>query len=329
MNEFEIIVNERTGTSLQAGEAETLQVNVGALCNQACTHCHLDASPSRVETMGWPVMERVVGLAQELSCRLVDITGGAPELNPQLPRFIEALGSTGITIQVRTNLSVLAEPGMEQLPALYRRHGVHLVASMPCYLEENVTAQRGPGCYEKSVAAIRTLNDLGYGADPKLPLDLVYNPSGASLPPAQISLEADYKRELRERFGVQFTRLLVITNMPIGRFKSGLVASGGYDTYLSLLEASFNPATVADVMCRHQVSVGWDGTLYDCDFNLALGLSVDQGAPNHIMVKKLTTLAGRRIVTGTHCFGCTAGSGSSCSGALIANENMVDQAGVG
>ena len=329
MNDFERALADTTGTALLAGEVRTLQVNVGALCNQACTHCHLDASPSRVEVMGWPVMNRIVELARDLDCRLVDITGGAPELNPELPRFIEALRSVGVRIQVRTNLSVLAEPGMEQIPVLYHRLGVHLVASMPCYLEENVRAQRGRGCYEQSVAVIRTLNELGYGTDPRLPLDLVYNPGAPTLPPQQASLEADYKRELWERFGIQFTRLLVITNMPIGRFKDGLVASGGYEAYLSLLKTSFNSATVAAVMCRHQVSVGWDGSMYDCDFNLALGLTVGHGAPNHIQEEELGPLTGRRIVTGTHCFGCTAGSGSSCSGALIPGETTAHKASVG
>ncbi len=278
--------------------------------------------------MGWPVMERIVEMSSDLGCRLVDITGGAPELNPDLPPFIKALRLTGVIIQVRTNLSVLAEPGMERFPDLYRRNNVHLVASMPCYLEENVRAQRGPGCYEKSVAVIRSLNELGYGTDPDLPLDLVYNPGGAVLPPSQNALEADYKRELKERFGVCFTRLLVITNMPIGRFKDGLVASGGYDNYLSLLQTSFNPATVSDVMCRHQVSIRWDGIIYDCDFNLALGLSVGHGAPDHIEGEGLKTLSGRRIVTGPHCFGCTAGSGSSCAGALIGGEDVNEQARV-
>jgi radical SAM/Cys-rich protein len=215
------------------------------------------------------------------------------------------------------NLTVLLEPGMEEIPELFRDHKIRLVASMPCYLEENVCAQRGKGAYEKSIEAIKRLNALGYGSNPDLPLNLVYNPAGAFLPPSQSALEEDYRRELGNRFGITFTRLLTITNMPLGRFRMQLHHQKQEGNYIELLRKSFNPQTVEGLMCRHQLSVGWEGTLYDCDFNLALRLPVDHGAPDHIISFDLIDLTKRRIVTGDHCFGCTAGSGSSCSGALV------------
>jgi radical SAM/Cys-rich protein len=223
----------------------------------------------------------------------------------------------GHSVQVRTNLTVLLEPGMEKMPKFYRRHKIQLVASLPCYLEENVCAQRGKGVYEKSITALKQLNTLGYGIDPDLPLNLVYNPGGPFLPPLQTSLEKDYRSELGRRFGITFTHLLTITNMPLGRFQMDLYQKGQENNYLDLLRKSFNPETLAGLMCRHQISVGWDGRLYDCDFNLALGLPVNHGAPDHIESFRVSDLNLRRIVTGEHCFGCTAGAGSSCRGALV------------
>jgi radical SAM/Cys-rich protein len=266
--------------------------------------------------MDWPTMERVLGAARLIHPGLVDITGGAPELNPNLRRFILALGEEGIPAQVRTNLTVLLEPGQEDTPAFFRANGVRLVASMPCYLSENVEAQRGEGVYDRSVEAIRLLNGLGYGVDADLPLNLVYNPGGPTLPAPQEQLEADYRRELGERFDIRFTNLLTITNMPIGRFRTQLKTENRLSEYVQLLREAFNPRTVEGVMCRTQLSVAWDGTLYDCDFNLALGMPVDHGAPDHIRDFSPEALASRRIVTGEHCFGCTAGCGSSCAGAL-------------
>jgi radical SAM/Cys-rich protein len=209
------------------------------------------------------------------------------------------------------------EPGLGEIPKFFRDHQVQLVASLPCYLEENVRAQRGKGVYEKSMEAIRRLNALGYGSEPNLPLNLVYNPGGPSLPPPQSALEEDYRRELRSRFGIIFSRLFTITNVPLGRFRVELSRQNQERDYLHLLRESFNRKTVAGLMCRHQISVGWDGTLYDCDFNLALGLPVNHGAPDHIQSFKPSALMKRRIVTGEHCFACTAGSGSSCGGALV------------
>ncbi len=262
-------------------------------------------------------MQLVVEASKRVHCKLIDLTGGAPELNPHFRRFVKALCQEGHRVQVRTNLTVLSEPGMEELPEFFRKHQIQLVASMPCYLEENVCAQRGKGVYERSIAAIKRLNALGYGSNPELTLNLVYNPGGPFLPPPQLVLEEDYRRELGQRFGITFTRLLTITNMPLGRFRTELIRKKEEENYLRLLRESFNPQTVTELMCRHQLNVGWDGTLYDCDFNLALGLSVNHGAPDHIQSFRLEDLWKRRIVTGEHCFACTAGFGSSCGGALV------------
>jgi len=304
-----------TGSVLHAEALEIVQVNVGRRCNQACTHCHMEASPQRSEVMAWPVMERVAAVAVEVAPVRVDLTGGAPELHPHLPELIRVLRSREIPVQVRTNLTALLEEG-EALARFLRDQQVRLVASLPCYLEENVRAQRGPEAYAKSIRAITLLNELGYGRDPALGLDLVYNPAGPFLPPDQARLEADYRRELSSRFGIVFTRLLTITNMPVGRFWASLRRAGEQERYLSLLREAFNPRTLAGLMCRRQVSVGWDGRIYDCDFNLALGLPVDHGAAAALESFDAAALARRRIVTGEHCFGCTAGAGSSCGGAL-------------
>jgi len=316
MGDFDARVLRETGDVLRCVRIETVQVNVGLKCNQQCVHCHLGCSPDRAEMMDWATMKRIVRVAADLRCSLVDVTGGAPELNPHLREFIPALRDGGHPVQVRTNLTVLLEPELNGMPAFYCDYGVRLVASLPCYQEQNVRAQRGPGVYERSVEALRRLNGLGYGSDPSLPLDLVYNPVGPFLPPEQTALETDYRRELNSRFGIAFRKLLTITNMPIGRYAAVLRRQEEERDYCRLLEASFNPRTVEHLMCRHQISIGWDGRLYDCDFNLALGLPVDHGAPSHINDFAGEALATRRIVTGGHCFGCTAGSGSSCKGAL-------------
>ncbi len=262
-------------------------------------------------------MEAVLETARNIGCGLVDLTGGAPELNPFFRKFVKSLSEAGLRVQVRTNLTILLEPGMKELPAFLRDHNVQLVASLPCYLEENVCVQRGERVYARSIEALRRLNKAGYGRDEGLTINLVYNPVGAFLPPQQSVLEEDYRRELQTRFGLEFNRLLTITNMPLGRFRNKLRLENREQEYLNLLRVAFNPETLESLMCRHQISVGWDGTLYDCDFNLALGYSVNHGAPNHIRSFKPELLAGRRIVTAEHCFGCTAGAGSSCGGALL------------
>jgi radical SAM/Cys-rich protein len=317
MNDFEKRVADTKGDGLHSLRIEILQVNLGLKCNQQCVHCHLEASPDRAEIMDWATMQLILEAARSARAQLVDLTGGAPELNPHFCRFVKALRKEKHQVQVRTNLTVLLEPGMEKVPELFQEHKIRLVASMPCYLEENVCAQRGEGVYEKSIEAIKRLNALGYGSNPDLPLNLVYNPGGPFLPPLQSALEEDYRRELGSRFGITFTRLLTITNMPLGRYRMQLHRQKQERNYIELLQKSFNPQTVEGLMCRHQLSVGWEGTLYDCDFNLALRLPVNHGVPDHITSFDLTDLTKRRIVTGDHCFGCTAGSGSSCCGALV------------
>jgi len=308
--------DKKIGEPLRAADLDILQVNVGLRCNQACTHCHLECSPVRGELMDRATMERIVDLAKAVRPGLVDITGGAPELNPHLRDFITALSDRGLAVQSRTNLSAMEEPEAEDYPEFFAERGVALVASMPCYSEENVNRMRGERCYASSIRMLKRLNALGYGQGNGLTLDLVYNPGGPDLPPAQECLEQDYKRELRARHGVVFDRLLTITNLPIGRFMRMLEEQGRDREYLDLLDGSFNPATVDGLMCRHQVNVGWDGRLYDCDFNQALNIGTAPDAPDRLADFDLAAWGGRRIATGPHCLGCTAGAGSSCGGAI-------------
>ncbi len=313
MNEFD----KKIGGPVMADSIDVLQVNVGLKCNQACVHCHLACSPARNESMSWETMEKIIELADEIKPGMVDITGGAPEMNPRLKDFILKLQEGGHPVQVRTNLSVMDEPGKYDFPEFFAENGVGLVASMPCYLETNVTAMRGSHCFIKSIAMLRRLNELGYGDKEGLTLDLVYNPGvGPNLPPRQSSLEGDYKREMINRYGVAFNQLFTITNVPIGRYFDELKEKGQDKQYMELLTQSFNPATVDGLMCRHQVNIGWDGRLYDCDFNQALGLPINHGAPDHLNDFDLKQMIHRQVVTGKHCFACTAGAGSSCGGAL-------------
>jgi radical SAM/Cys-rich protein len=306
---------------LRRGIVRTLQVNVGKLCNQACHHCHVDAGPKRTEIMREETAERVLGLlAASASVESVDLTGGAPELNPSFRGLVREARRLGRRVQVRCNLTVLFVPGMEDLPEFYRDHAVELICSLPCYSADNVDRQRGRGVFEQSIAALRLLNGLGYGRPgSSLRLDLVYNPVGAFLPPPQAALEARYKDELAAAFGITFHRLLTITNMPIQRFAAALRRDGQLASYLGLLVNHFNPRTVGDLMCRALVSVGWEGSLYDCDFNqmLALPLVDGAGAPATLWtLASCDELAALPIATADHCFGCTAGAGSSCGGAI-------------
>ena len=307
---------------LRRERVTTIQVNVGKLCNMACHHCHVEAGPKRTEIMSREVAARIVELlADNPGVGLVDLTGGAPELNPSFRWLVSEARRLGRRVIDRCNLTVLFEPGMEDLARFLAEHQVEVVASLPCYQRENVEKQRGKGAFDKSVEALRVLNALGYGRPGSgLVLDLVYNPVGASLPPAQAGLEAAYKRELGQLFGIQFNRLLTITNMPIKRFAHLLQRTGKYEAYMSLLVNHFNAATVPGLMCRTLLSIGWDGRLYDCDFNqmleLPLGLDSDRRPPTLWQIGSLDALAGARVATGDHCFGCTAGAGSSCGGAL-------------
>ncbi|MGD8413603.1 MAG: arsenosugar biosynthesis radical SAM protein ArsS [Candidatus Latescibacterota bacterium] len=316
MNEFDSKIIQSTGKPLQAERISIVQVNVGLRCNQKCVHCHVAASPKRREEMSWETMEAVLRVARGIECEQLDITGGAPEINPHFRRFVREARDAELSVQVRTNLTIHLEPGYEDLGAFLAKRKVKLVASLPCYLEENVDRQRGEGVYRGSVEAIRKLNGLGFGREDALALDLVYNPVGPQLPPDQESLEADYRRELRARHGIEFTRLITITNMPIGRFMGELKSRNRAESYKQLLRESFNASTVDGLMCRHQINVDWEGNMYDCDFNLALRLKVNHGMPAHI--EDFDPRLHRRIIeTGVHCFGCTAGRGSSCGGALV------------
>jgi radical SAM/Cys-rich protein len=321
MNEFETRIQKDCGLDLYASEIQKIQVNLGLKCNQSCTHCHLACSPQREEMMDWDTMTAVIETARVVQPEMLDITGGSPEIHPLFKKFVKALRNDGHTVQVRTNLTALLEPGLEDIPEFLKEKKVHLVASMPCYLEENVRTQRGKGVYEKSAEVLQKLNSLGYGKDPELPLYLVYNPVGPILPPNQDQLEEDYKRELSNRFGVHFTHLYTITNMPIGRFWEALKQQKKDGEYMDLLLNGFNCQTVEGLMCRYQICVAWDGTLYDCDFNIALGIPLGKELPKNIKDFALELLSNRKIVTGRHCFGCTAGFGSSCGGAL-ASDNL-------
>ena len=316
-NVFDETVRSTTGDVLRAASVDTVQVNVGLRCNLACRHCHVESSPKRSEEMRWETMQMALDAARRAGATTIDITGGAPEMNPHFRRLVRAARADGLRVMVRTNLTILLHEGYEDIPGLYRDERVHLVASLPCYIEKNVNRQRGLHVFEESIEAIQRLNAVGCGRRHELPLDLVYNPLGPSLPPSQAQLEADYRRVLRERFDISFTRLIAITNLPIGRFQHDLDREGKGEEYLRLLRDSFNAATIDGLMCRRQLHVGHDGRLYDCDFNYALGLRGELRSDEHIRDFDPQRWAQRRVVTGEHCFGCTAGSGSSCGGALV------------
>ncbi len=321
-NAFNAALSRHAMEPLSRARTTTLQINVGKLCNQACLHCHVEAGPKRTEIMSGAVADRVLSvLASSQTIGVVDFTGGAPELNAEFRRMVREARSLGHGVIDRCNLTVMFEPGMEWLPAFLADNEVRVTASLPCYSLDNVDKQRGKGVFEKSIAGLGQLNELGYGrADSGLALDLVYNPLGAFLPPSQADLEPQYKQQLRDRFGIEFNRLLTLTNLPVSRFADQLRRDGAYDGYMDLLQQSFNASTVSSVMCRSLVSVGYDGSLYDCDFNqmleLGLGLSEERRAPSVWDIESFDEFEGRRIATGPHCLGCTAGAGSSCGGSL-------------
>jgi radical SAM/Cys-rich protein len=308
------------GLSLRAARVETLQVNVGKLCNQACKHCHVDASPARTEIMTRETAEQVLAAVRRFRIPTLDITGGAPELNPSFRHLVVEARRAGAHVMVRHNLTVMFEPGQEDLPDFFRLHSIEVVSSLPYFLEQQTDAQRGRGVFHKSIEALRRLNDVGYGREGSgLKLNLVYNPVGAFLPPAQGAIEKDFKRELLSRHGVTFDSLYTITNMPIRRFLEYLRRSGNEERYMRKLVESFNPATVEGLMCRTLVSVDWTGRLYDCDFNQMLELGVAPELPQTIADFDPARFVARRVSTGAHCFGCTAGAGSSCGGAVAEN----------
>jgi radical SAM/Cys-rich protein len=292
----------------------TLQLNIGRQCNQACRHCHVDAAPWRTETIDEPTAHRIGGWIRQHRPPVVDLTGGAPELSRFFRYFVETARDAGAHVIDRNNLTIIEEQGYDDLPEYLAAHDVEIIASLPCYTPENVARQRGNGVFGKSIAALRKLNAVGYGA--RHPLHLVYNPLGPSLPGPQSELESDYKQALSSEFGIVFNRLFTITNQPIARFADDLRQRGQWDQYLDLLANSFNPATVSGLMCRTTLSVGYRGELYDCDFNQMLGMQIHNGRPLWLWDIEPTDLAGCQIMTGVHCFACTAGCGSSCTGAL-------------
>ncbi|MEZ4278789.1 MAG: arsenosugar biosynthesis radical SAM protein ArsS [Myxococcota bacterium] len=303
--------------ALVRGRVTTLQVNIGLRCNLACHHCHVESGPRRTERLDAKGLARIVELLDlHPGIETLDLTGGAPELHEGFRDLVRAARARGRRVIDRCNLTVLAEPGQEDTAEFLAAEQVDIVASLPCYGEENVDRQRGRGVFEGSIRELKRLNALGYGRDPALRLDLVYNPVGAFLPPAQATLEAEYRERLEADFGIVFDRLLTITNMPIQRFAHQLRRDGAYDDYMTLLVSHFDAANLPGVMCRSLVSVAWDGTLHDCDFNQALGLPLPGARRTIFDVDDLDTLVGAPIATGAHCFGCTAGAGSSCGGAL-------------
>jgi radical SAM/Cys-rich protein len=316
--EFDDALQESQLFPLKATGIEVLQINFGKLCNQSCRHCHVEAGPTRSEVISREALDTCLGILGSTNISTVDITGGAPELNPHFRWFVEEVSRLNRHVMIRTNLTVLLEPGQEDLPQFYGNHGVEVIGSLPYYLERNVDAQRGKGVFKRSIQALERLNGMGYGQENSpLILNLVYNPGGAFLPPSQTAIEADFKRELSRGSGITFNNLFTIVNMPIGRFRDFLMSSGNFESYIDRLIKAYNPQAAAAVMCRYTLSVGWDGTLYDCDFNQMLGLSCDHGAPAHLREFDVQLVQSRRIVTGLHCYGCTAGAGSSCGGAVV------------
>ncbi|HHH43485.1 MAG TPA: radical SAM/Cys-rich domain protein [Gammaproteobacteria bacterium] len=298
---------------------EVLQVNLGYRCNQSCLHCHVNAGPTRREQMSVQTLDDVLAFVANSGIRVLDITGGAPELHDGFTRLVEAARAQGVHVIDRCNLTILNEPGFEHMAAFLAQQQVEIVASLPCYLEENVESQRGKGVYRSSITALRKLNALGYGqADSGLQLNLMYNPAGAVLPPPQPQLEADYRRELNARAGIVFNRLFVLANMPIQRFGSTLVSKGQFAAYMTLLKSAHQDSNLDTVMCRSLVSVDWQGFVFDCDFNQMLDLPLELGdRPRvHISELQVDALEGCPIAVADHCYGCTAGQGSSCGGAL-------------
>lgn len=311
--------------AISRGALTTLQVNLGYLCNLSCVHCHVNAGPGRTEVMDAETVDLVIETLRVHNIRVLDLTGGAPEMNTHFRRIVTAARAMNIEVIDRCNLTILLQPGYEDLATFLAEQGVTITASLPCYSEANVEKQRGKGVYEESIEALQKLNQLGYGVDTRLQLNLVYNPVGPQLPPPQQGLEADYKRELRQRHNIVFNQLFTITNMPISRFGAVLLAQNQYDEYLDLLKASYASANLDTVMCKELISVDWQGYLYDCDFNQMLDIplrdSLVSGSHDrrrHLRDLLQSNYQHNAIRVADHCYGCTAGQGSSCGGALEA-----------
>ncbi|MEO6809480.1 MAG: arsenosugar biosynthesis radical SAM (seleno)protein ArsS [Isosphaeraceae bacterium] len=315
---FEASLSESGLDSFHATGLQILQMNLGKMCNQSCKHCHVDAGPDRTEIMTLETMEDCLRALAETDIPKVDLTGGAPEMNPHFRPLVERIRDLGRQVMDRCNLTILTVGGFRKLPEFLAKHQVEIVASLPYFLARNTDAQRGDGVFNASITALRRLNDLGYGHEETgLILNLVYNPTGAFLPPKQASAELDFRRELQTRYGIRFNHLFVIANMPINRFLEFLLRTEQYEVYMQRLIDAYNPVAAAGVMCRTTLSVGWDGRLYDCDFNQMLELPLAPGQPQTIDDFDSGRLATRSIRTGLHCYGCTAGAGSSCGGAVV------------
>lgn len=315
------LIEESDFPLIRRARLDALQVNVGYKCNQSCVHCHVNAGPARTEMMGRETVFEIVAFLKASGIGTLDITGGAPELNPHFRTLVIAARDIGVHVIDRCNLTILEQPGQEDLAQFLSDHDVEVIASLPCYLEENVDRQRGKGVFEASVRCLRLLNRFGYGQPGSgLALNLVYNPQGPVLPPAQGKLEQDYRKHLGERFGIAFNHLFVLTNMPIQRFGSMLVSKGQFEHYMVLLKNAYQPQNLETVMCRTLLSVDWRGYVYDCDFNQMLGLALEWKGKPRVHLKELigANLEGNPIVVKDHCYGCTAGQGSSCGGALAA-----------
>ncbi len=313
------LLNRNGFPPLQRTALETLQVNLGYLCNQSCLHCHVNAGPKRTEIMDADTIADIINFLDTGSIGVLDLTGGAPELNPHFRALVAAARERGIEVIDRCNLTVLLTPGQADTAQFLADNKVKIVASLPCYSKDNVDSQRGDGVFEESLQVLRRLNRLGYGqAGSGRVLDLVYNPQGAVLPPAQKPLEQDYRNHLESNWGIQFNTLLTLANMPIKRFGSTLVSRGEFDDYMQLLRDAHKDENMASVMCRSLISVDWQGYLYDCDFNQMLGIPMSADGPDRLHIRELASLAveGRPIRVADHCYGCTAGQGSGCSGAL-------------
>ena len=311
----------RCDKSLSRATLTDLQINLGKLCNQTCTHCHVDAGPTKKrENMDAKTADRIIELVEGCdSITTVDLTGGAPEMNANFQRLVKTFREKGLRVIDRCNLTILSEPGFEWVGNFLAEQQVDVVASLPCYLEDNVDGQRGRGVFGRSIDALLQLNELGYGrGDSGLRLDLVFNPTGPSLPPDQSKLQADYKRELKARFDISFDRLLTITNIPIRRYSKFLHKQGKLESYLTLLEDNFNIVAAENVMCRSLLSIGWDGKIFDCDFNQMIDMPVGGNAPTDVFsIESLQQFVGQSIAVADHCYGCTAGAGSSCGGAVV------------
>ncbi|MGD8558965.1 MAG: arsenosugar biosynthesis radical SAM protein ArsS [Gammaproteobacteria bacterium] len=312
------LLENTTFPAIQRDRLSTVQVNLGYLCNQQCLHCHVNAGPKRKEIMDRESVQQVLDFTRQSGATTLDLTGGAPELNPHFRWLVKQAHDAGIEVIDRCNLTILLEPGQEGLAQFLADHRVSITASLPCYQEENVDGQRGKGVFGNSIKALQRLNALGYGKDGGLPLNLVYNPLGPYLPPPQESLEADYKKHLHDEYGVEFTSLLTLANMPIQRFGSTLISKGEFNQYMSVLHEAHQDSNLDNVMCRSLISVDWQGYVYDCDFNQMLKLPMMYGNKPKTHIKDLMgkDLQGNPIVVMDHCYGCTAGQGSSCGGAL-------------